>query len=53
MQECGLQVPPNNILMGFETGEEMTRELNRRIENGMKVDAKLIERESTGLPSRP
>ena len=39
MQECGLQVSPDNILMGFETGEEMVRELNRRIGEGMKVDA--------------
>ena len=39
MQECGLQVSPNNILVGFETGEEMVRELDRRIGEGMKVDA--------------
>lgn len=39
MQACGFQISPENILVGFETEDQMAEGLKERIRNGMKVDA--------------
>lgn len=39
MQECGLHVSSDNILVGYETEEQMAEGLKQRIQDGLKVDA--------------
>lgn len=38
MQECGYHVSSDNILVGFETEEQMADGLRRRVEEGLQVD---------------